>query len=50
MYIHRSLENRVIYMAEHFPAILVSGARQVGKTTLLKKITEDKKEIYPPVR
>ena len=45
MYINRSLENRVKYMAEHFPAILVSGARQVGKTTLLKKITEDKKEI-----
>lgn len=45
MYINRSLENRVKYMAEHFPVVLVSGARQVGKTTLLKKITEDKKEI-----
>ncbi len=45
MYIKRSLENRVKYMAEHFPVVLVSGARQVGKTTLLKKITEDKKDI-----
>ena len=45
MYINRSLENRVEYMADHFPVVLVSGARQVGKTTLLKKITEGKKAI-----
>lgn len=45
MYINRLLENRVKYMAEHFPVVLVSGARQVGKTTLLKKIAEEKKEI-----
>jgi len=45
MYINRSLENRVKYMADHFPVILVSGARQVGKTTLLKKITEGKNAI-----
>ena len=42
MYIKRTLENRVKYMAQHFPVVLISGARQVGKTTLLKKITEDK--------
>lgn len=45
MYIKRGLENRLTYMAEHFPVILVSGARQVGKTTLLKKITESKNDI-----
>ena len=45
MYINRSLENRVKYMADHFPVVLVSGARQVGKTTLLKKITEGKNAI-----
>ena len=45
MYINRSLEKRVKYMADHFPVILVSGARQVGKTTLLKKITEGKNDI-----
>ena len=45
MYINRSLENKVEYMADHFPVILVSGARQVGKTTLLKKITEGKNAI-----
>lgn len=31
MYINRSLENRVEYMADHFPVVMVSGARQVGK-------------------
>lgn len=45
MYIKRSLEKRVKQMAEHFPVVLVCGARQVGKTTLLKKITEEKTDI-----
>ena len=45
MYIKRSLENRVEYLADHFPVILVTGARQVGKTTMLKKITGDKEDI-----
>ncbi|SMC37974.1 hypothetical protein SAMN06296952_0835 [Oscillospiraceae bacterium] len=41
MYISRSLESRVKEMAEHFPVVLVCGARQVGKTTLLKKVADD---------
>lgn len=45
MYIKRSLEARVKDMAEHFPVVLVCGARQVGKTTLLKKVAEDKPDI-----
>ena len=28
-------------MTDHFPVILVTGARQVGKTTLLKSISGD---------
>lgn len=56
MYIKRTLENKVRYMAEHFPVVLVCGARQVGKTTLLKKIAEENKNIqyvtldYPRIR
>ena len=56
MYIKRNLENRVRYMAEHFPVVLVCGARQVGKTTLLKKIAQDDERIqyvtldYPRIR
>lgn len=56
MYIKRGLEDRVRYMAKHFPVIMLCGARQVGKTTLLKKIAEDNKQIryvtldYPRLR
>lgn len=56
MYIHRTLENKIKYMAKHFPVVLVCGARQVGKTTLLKKIAENNQQIqyvtldYPRVR
>ena len=56
MYIHRNLEDRVKYMADHFPVVLLCGARQVGKTTLLKKIADENKEIqyvtldYPRIR
>lgn len=56
MYIKRILEERVKYLSEHFPVIMLCGARQVGKTTLLKQIAKDKKDIqyitldYPKVR
>ena len=56
MYIERSLEHRVKYMAKHFPVVLLCGARQVGKTTLLRKIAEENGGIqyvtldYPRVR
>lgn len=56
MYIKRALESRVIYLAEHFPVVMVCGARQVGKTTLLKKVAEGNKHIsyvtldYPRLR
>ena len=45
MYYKRSLEKRVFELAQHFPVVLVCGARQVGKTTLLKKIAEDNGQI-----
>ena len=56
MYIKRSLEKRVKYLSKHFPVIMLCGARQVGKTTLLKQITKDRKDIqyitldYPNIR
>ena len=56
MYIKRCLESRVKHMANHFPVVMVCGARQVGKTTLLKKIAEENKKIsyvtldYPRIR
>ncbi len=41
MYIHRTIEKRLSYLAKHFPVVLVCGARQVGKTTLLQQIREN---------
>lgn len=56
MYINRTIEKKLKYMSEHFPVVMLCGARQVGKTTVLKKITEDIENIqyvtldYPRVR
>lgn len=44
MYIQRTLESVVKKMSEQMPAILVTGPRQVGKTTLLKKIAEPERQ------
>lgn len=42
MYIKRAMEDRLEYMAKHFPVVMICGARQVGKTTLLKQMNEKK--------
>lgn len=41
-FIARHAEKTLVRFASSFPAVLVTGARQTGKTTLLKKITEAK--------
>lgn len=38
MYRNRLLSNRLVRLTENFPVVVVSGARQVGKTTLLKHL------------
>jgi len=38
MYRDRLLSTRLLRLTEHFPVAVVSGARQVGKTTLLKHL------------
>ena len=38
MYIERKLERKVIELSASFPAVMVTGARQVGKTTLLRHL------------
>lgn len=40
MYIHRIMESKLNYLSEHFPVVIVCGARQVGKTTLLNQLKE----------
>ncbi len=41
MYIHRAVEETVLKVSKTFPVLLVTGPRQVGKTTLLQKIAEE---------
>ena len=56
MYIYRIMEKKLKYLSEHFPVVMVCGARQVGKTTLLNRIKEENEKIqyvtldYPKLR
>lgn len=56
MYISRIIESKLKYLSEHFRVVMVCGARQVGKTTLLNRIREENKQIqyvtldYPRLR
>ena len=45
-YIKRELERKFLKMNDHFKAILVTGARQVGKTTMLKHLAEGTNRTY----
>lgn len=38
MYIQRSIEDKMLLLLGHFPAVAVLGPRQAGKTTLVKEI------------
>lgn len=40
-YIHRAMENTFLRLSKEFPALLLTGPRQVGKTTMLQKLAED---------
>ena len=40
VYISRSLEKTVLEATKEYPAVLVTGPRQVGKTTMLQKLME----------
>ena len=41
MYIKREMEKTIKKMVNEFPVIVISGARQVGKSTMLQMIKED---------
>ena len=42
-YINRHAKYAIEQMASQFPAVLLTGARQTGKTTLLKMLTQKRK-------
>ena len=56
MTVKRSVENYLAYVAEHFPVVVITGARQVGKSTLIKKFAKERGGIsyvtldYPVLR
>lgn len=45
-YIERTLERKFLRMSSFFKAVLVTGARQVGKTTMLKHLAAEQSRIY----
>lgn len=40
-YINRDLESKIISLSEEYSAILITGPRQVGKTTVLRRLTQE---------
>ena len=53
---NRSSKSYLNYLSDHFPAVVITGARQVGKSTLVKEFALQKGEIqyvtldYPVLR
>ena len=45
-YIERTLERKFLRMSSSFKAVLVTGARQVGKTTMLRHLAEGQNRTY----
>ena len=45
-YIVRNLEKVVLEVTEEYPVVLVTGPRQVGKTTMLQKLMEGTERSY----
>ena len=40
-YIRRAMEDTFLRLSKEFPALLLTGPRQVGKTTMLQKLAEE---------
>lgn len=45
-YIARNLEKVVLEVTKEYPVVLVTGPRQVGKTTMLQKLMEGTDRNY----
>ena len=45
-YIERHLERKFLKMSNFFKAVLVTGARQVGKTTMLQHLAKEQERTY----
>jgi len=45
MYIQRHLEQEVLKASQGYPVVMVTGPRQVGKTTMLRKLAGEDRQI-----
>ena len=45
-YIKRDMEKIFLELSEQYPAILITGPRQVGKTTILQNLMEGTDRTY----
>ncbi len=45
-YIKRDLERKFLSMSSIFKAVMVVGARQVGKSTMLRHLAQDQRRVY----
>lgn len=45
MYINRAIENTILKTARGFKSVLITGPRQVGKSTVLKHLFTNRKYI-----
>lgn len=43
-YIKRDLEEKILSLSKEYSCILVTGPRQVGKTTVMKELMDDNRE------
>jgi predicted AAA+ superfamily ATPase len=51
VYKKRGLEERLLSFAEHFKVVLLTGARQVGKSTLLARLfPEVRRFVFDPLQ
>lgn len=41
-YIKRQLQDIVLQLSQEYPVVLITGPRQVGKTTMLTRVNEDR--------
>lgn len=45
-YIKRELEQVVLEVSKEYPVVILTGPRQVGKTTMLQKLMQGSKRNY----
>lgn len=43
-YITRDLENKILSLSQEYAALLITGPRQVGKTTVLRQLMKQDRE------